>query len=125
MIEIIIIFILLQSGRFYSLRLSIAVIITSTLLFYNLGEIFYRYFYLEHFSLISDIQLLPGLFSMLLPPDLIKPEYLTIFAIIISILIILIISFFILLPVKKYIKRNMPYFTKRELLIIVFSVFSS
>jgi hypothetical protein len=52
-------------GRRRVLRLLSASIFAAGLLF-SAGELFYRYFYLDHFRPLSDLQLFPAFFSMLL-----------------------------------------------------------
>ncbi len=64
--EIMIVFVLLIGTRFRRARTVAALCILSFLVFFLLGELFFRIIYLEHFDMISDMQLIPNFFVMLL-----------------------------------------------------------
>ena len=116
--ELIIVFILILPGKFHKFRFVLSLIITSVLLFYNLGEIFYRHFYLENFHMIDDMQLIPGLFVMLVPGDLIPAGFIRIFSVFFSFTVILSLSALLLYPVLK-LYRN--FYSKNWTVFFLFS----
>ena len=116
--ELIIVFILILPGKFHKFRFVLSLIITSVLLFYNLGEIFYRHFYLENFHMIDDMQLIPGLFTILVPGDLIPAGFIRIFSVFFSFTVILSLSALLLYPVLKLYRI---FYSKNRTVFFLFS----
>ena len=122
--ELIIVFILILPGKYHKFRFVLSLIITSVLLFYNLGEIFYRHFYLENFHMIDDMKLIPGLFTMLVPGDLIPAGFIRIFSVFFSFTVILALSILFLSPVLKlyrifYFKKWTVFFLSAAAFLII------
>ncbi|MDX9801435.1 MAG: hypothetical protein RBT69_08885 [Spirochaetia bacterium] len=122
--ELIIIIILLSPGIIQGLRFFISVLSAGILLFYTIGEIFYRLIYLENFQMITDIHLVPGLFVMIIPENLLSPDLTRAFAIMFSVILASLLGYLLLIPVKKIFHKNKtrlnPFII--SLLIIISSV---
>ncbi|OQX28735.1 MAG: hypothetical protein B0D92_07350 [Spirochaeta sp. LUC14_002_19_P3] len=64
--ELMLVFVLLSPGTSRKTTTAAALALLSFLVFFGVGEIFYRLIYMEHFSPIYDMQLIPNFFVMML-----------------------------------------------------------
>ncbi len=104
--EIFFIALLLLPGRLQRIRYLICLIFSGTLLLYNMGEIFYRFFYMENFHLLKDVPLIPGLFVMLTPEGILSPYLIRVLSVIFTVGLITALAWIILIPAKIFLKLN-------------------
>jgi len=85
------------------LILLITAMIAGITVFYSAGELFYRYFYYDHFHPLSDGRLLPGLFGMLVEKTGINTALIPFLSWTVTAFVLLGAGFLVSLAVKKSI----------------------
>ncbi len=89
---------------------------TALLLVHNGGEAFYRYFYLQHFTLRTDLALIPGLARMLLPGLPMSDAVLGIFSVSLVALLLLSLAWLLMGALLALgARRRKPYSRQRWL----------
>ena len=104
--EIIIVFILLWEGRCRWARIAAAFFILSFLLFFLIGELFFRIIYLEHFDMISDMRLIPNFFVMLLQGTNLPAGFLRVIAVVITVSVIVLSAYGLMAVIKIIIRKS-------------------
>ncbi len=104
--EVFLMALLLFPGRLQKIRFWVCLMFSGTLLLYNMGEIFYRFFYMENFHFLKDIPLIPGMFVMLIPDGILSPYFIRVLSVIFTVGLIAILTWIILIPAKVFLKTN-------------------
>ncbi len=104
--ELMIVFVLLAGTRFRGARIAAALCILSFLVFFLIGELFFRIIYLEHFDMVSDMQLIPNFFVMLLQGTNLSANFIRTAAVIMTVAVIILSAYGFMAVIRTIIRKS-------------------